>query len=176
MHTRIEELMTHLDEQRAVLRAAFDAVPPAARDRRPAGGGWSAAGIIEHLAIVENRVAAVLAERIASARQDGLGAEVSEAPLLPTLNLARLIDRSSRFPAPEISHPTGLAAADAWAALERAGATVRQTLRSADGLALGEVMHPHPAFGPSSVYAWFGFIGSHEARHAAQIRELAAAH
>ena len=30
-------------------------------------------------------------------------------------------------------------------------------------------------FGPLDLYTWFAFIGAHEARHAAQIREIGAA-
>jgi hypothetical protein len=33
---------------------------------------------------------------------------------------------------------------------------------------------PHPVFGPLDGYAWFGFIGAHEARHAAQIAAMVA--
>ena len=57
------------------------------------------------------------------------------------------------------------------AALERAGASVRDALLSGDGLALGEITHPHPLLGPLTLYDWFGFIAAHEARHAAQLRE-----
>jgi hypothetical protein len=37
------------------------------------------------------------------------------------------------------------------------------------------VSMPHSVFGPSSAYHWFAFVGAHEARHAAQIREIAGA-
>ncbi len=94
--------------------------------------------------------------------------------MLPTFDLARILSRSNRINAPEPVHPTSLTSAAAWEALERAGGRVRGALRSADGLALGAVTHPHPAFGPISIYEWFAVVGSHEARHAAQIREIAA--
>jgi hypothetical protein len=35
------------------------------------------------------------------------------------------------------------------------------------------VSFPHPVLGPTNGYQWFLFIGSHEARHADQIRETA---
>jgi hypothetical protein len=41
------------------------------------------------------------------------------------------------------------------------GIPVRETLRSADGLALGTITHPHPFFGTLSLYEWFALIGSH---------------
>ena len=72
MHPRIRELLEYLDVQRALLTAAFDAVPAGARDRRPAPGEWSAAGVIEHLAIVEQRVAGFTSTLIAAAKTDGV--------------------------------------------------------------------------------------------------------
>jgi hypothetical protein len=35
------------------------------------------------------------------------------------------------------------------------------------------VSWPHPRFGPLTGYQWIAFSGAHEARHAAQIREIA---
>src|SRR5438552_2374184 len=145
MQPRTRELMEHLDSHRAILRAAFDAVPEAMRDREPAPGRWSPVGIIEHLAIVEQRVAASLSERIAAAREQGLGAETSMEPVLPTVALTeRVKSRATRFNAPDMLHPTGLDATAAWAALDRASEMLRETLHAADGLAVGSVMLPHP--------------------------------
>lgn len=171
MHARIRELQTYLDEQRAVLRAAYDAVPEPLRDAPPAPGRWSPSNVVEHLAIVEGRVAAALRKRIDEARANLLGPDPSSDPILPSLPLARVVDRETRVNAPDVAHPTGLRGGDAWAALERASATLRETLTAGDGLDLTRVMHPHPIFGELDAYAWFGFIGAHEARHAGQIRE-----
>jgi hypothetical protein len=173
MHPRTRELQEYLDEQRSVLRAAFDAVPAPLRNRPPAEGRWSPAAIIEHLAIVEARVSARLGALISEARARGLGAEPSSEPVLPTINVGQVVDRRTRFTAPEAIQPTGLSAEAAWTALEEAGKGVRNLMKASDGLALGTVSMPHPVFGPSSAYHWFAFVGAHEARHAAQIREIA---
>jgi hypothetical protein len=173
MHPRTRELLDYLDQQRAVLRTAFDAIPAPLRDRPPTDGRWSAAAIIEHLALVETRVSARLAALISDARASGVGAEPSLEPVLPTINVERVIDRGTRFTAPEAIQPTGLGADAAWTALEEAGKGVRDLVNASDGLALGTVSMPHPVFGPSSAYHWFAFVGAHEARHAAQIREIA---
>jgi hypothetical protein len=53
MHTRTRELLDYLELQRAVLRGACESVPPALRDRPHAPDRWSAAGVVEHLAILE---------------------------------------------------------------------------------------------------------------------------
>jgi hypothetical protein len=172
MHPRVRELLDYLDSQRAVLREAFESVPPDLRDRTPAPGRWSAAGVVEHLATLEQRIAAMFAAKIAAARADGLAQETSTDPILPTIDMAPVLDRTTRVETPATGVPSGLPADEAWAALERAGAAVRDALRSGDGLALGALTHPHPLFGPLTLYYWFGFIAAHEARHAAQIREM----
>jgi hypothetical protein len=175
MHPRTRELLDYLDQQRAVLRTAFDAIPAPLRDRAPAEGRWSTAAIIEHLALVEARVSARLAPRISEARASGLGAEPSLEPVLPTINVGQIVDRGTRVTALEATRPTGLGADAAWTALEEAGKGVRDLVHASDGLALGTVSMPHPVFGPVSAYHWFAFVGAHEARHAAQIREIGAA-
>ncbi len=172
MHPRTQEIFDYLELQRTALSIAFRAVPAALRDATPAPGRWSAAGIAEHLAKVESRMADRLSKRIAEARADGLAAEMSTDPILPSLPLGQLLDRSVRLPATEANLPTGLDATAAWEALHVAGTGVRDLLKASDGLALGTVFIPHPRFGSMSVYYFFAFVGAHEARHAAQLHEI----
>jgi uncharacterized damage-inducible protein DinB len=174
MHPRIGELLAYFDAQRAALRAAVDAVPVDARERPPADGAWSVANVIEHLAIVEGRIAKYLGSAIERAKSEGLAAESSSTPILPTLGVERLADREVKVAAPEMLHPKGLDAKAAWTELEHASAALRETIRSGDGFALGTLTLPHALFGPLSLYQWIAFVGAHEARHAAQINEIAA--
>ena len=173
MHARTRELLTHYDSQRAILKSAFDSVPPVRRNEPPEPGRWSAANVVEHLAIVENRMAGILSSRIRDERETGLGAETSSEPMLPGLNMSRITDRAMRVQAPDFAIPTGLEAAAAWTQLEVATAALRAMILSGDGLALNSVIHPHSRLGPMSVYQWIAFLAAHEARHAAQIREIA---
>jgi hypothetical protein len=128
---------------------------------------------VEHLAIVNERIARLLVKGIDEARASGLGPETSTDPILPTLNLGRALDRTKRFTAPDFVRPTGLNGDAAWAALEGATLKVRAAVAAGDGLALEKVGWPHPVFGQLSLYEWIGSVGAHEARHAAQIREMA---
>ena len=170
MHSITTELLGYLDDQRSVLKSAFESIPAEMRDRTPAPERWSAANIVEHLAIVEARISKILSDRIDEARS-GLSAQTSNGPILPTIDYKRMYDRSVRVKAPETAIPTGLDAASAWTALENAGSMMRAMLRVNDGLSLSSVTHVHPRFGPLSVYEWVAFLGAHEVRHAAQIRE-----
>ena len=170
MNSITRELLTYLDEQRAVLKSAFESVPIELRAHPPAEERWSAANVIEHLSIVETRIARLLTERIQEARATLLK-DTNTEPILPKIDYKRMYDRSNRVKAPETAIPTGLDAATAWTALENAGSMLRAVLVEHDGLALSAVTHPHPRFGSLSVYEWAAFLGAHEVRHAAQIRE-----
>jgi hypothetical protein len=176
MHPRTHELLQYLDAQRAVLRAAFDSVPADLRSKEPAPGRWSPNAIIEHLAIVDGRVAGLLSMKIAEGRAAGsLGPDPNTDPVLSTLDVSYVFDRTTRVTAPEPIRPTTMLDGDAaWAALEQATIAVRASVMEGDGLALDTVMHPHPRFGPISLYHWIAVVGAHEARHAAQIRECVA--
>jgi hypothetical protein len=172
LHPRTRELLNYIDEQHRALKTVFESVSPALRDRVPAPGRWSVAGTIEHLAIVENRIAQRLATQITEARAKGLGPELDRSPVIPTLSIAPLLNRRARFNAPDSVQPTGVTAAAAWESLERADERVREVLVESDNLALGTLTMAHPAFGQQPLYYFFAFIGAHKARHAAQIEEI----
>jgi len=174
-HPRIVELLKHLDTHDARFRKAYESVPKDRRNVKPAPDRWSPANVVEHVAIVNGRVAGRFAKQIAEARAAGHAAESATDPILPTIDLARVLDRrpESRVQAPDPIKPTGLDADAAWTALEQSSAALREALASGDGLALGSLMAPHPLFGPLSIYQWAAFVGAHQSRHAAQLDEIA---
>ena len=174
MHPRIQELLDYLDAQHGALRDAVDSVPVARRNEPPGPEQWSAAGVLEHLAIVETSVGRLLKDRIANARASGVGQETTTSSVLATFTPQSVIlDRARRITASPASHPKqNLSWEAALEAFDGARRDLRDTLISADGLALSEVTHPHPVFGPLDLYHWFAFVGGHEARHAEQIRAV----
>jgi hypothetical protein len=175
MHPRFEELSAHLDRQRAELRAAVVAVPTQWHATSPAEGQWSVLGVLEHLVIVEGRIGALIAKHLGEARAAGLGPESEDAPILPTLKIAAFTDRTRKIKASDAAQPkAGRELAELWQSLDASLDTFHQLLASADGMSIGTVTMPHPIFGPLDLYTWFAFVGGHEARHAAQIREIGA--
>ena len=174
MHPILTEACTRLDRARSGLRAAVDAVPEPMRDRSPGPERWSVAGVLEHLALVEERFTAIVSTKIAEARAAALAGDDPAAVLFPASFEAMLADRTDRRVAPEPVHPRGLTWQAAWERLEAARATFRRTLVEGDGLALSQMVHEHPRFGALSPYQWAGFVAAHEARHTDQIREIAA--
>ena len=173
MHSSLSEAFAQLDRSRAALRAVVDAVPAPLRDQPPGPDRWSVAGVLEHLALVDERFTAIVANKIAEARAGGLGQEEGSPALLPPGVEAMLADRTERRTAPEPLHPTGLACGAAWERADTARAAFRIMLSAADGLALSHVIHEHPRFGALNAYQWAGFLAAHESRHTGQIREIA---
>ena len=175
MHPRLAELLAYAGVQRQVLLAAVESVPPARRGGRPGEGVWSVAEVLEHLCRTESGIASLITKRLAEARAAGLERDEEVSSVLGVLDRYG-IDRGTRLVrAPEVVQPTG---AWSWSeALERLGASRAAFERAAaagDGYALGQVTHPHPLIGPLTLYQWILFVGQHEARHAAQIRQGAA--
>jgi hypothetical protein len=176
MHPRIQELVEYLDTARSDLSAAVEGVSSDRRDERPAPERWSVAEVLEHLAIIEKRVTQLVSSKLAAAKAAGLGAETETSPVLDTIDRARILDRSRRATAPDMVKPrSGQDAAAAWFVLQQNRADLLATLLANDGLALGEVTHEHPVLGMINLYQWIIFVGAHEARHTAQVREIAEA-
>jgi hypothetical protein len=117
----------------------------------------------------------MLVQRVTAAREGGLGAERNTEPV-STAPLAHVLDRDAKLVASERSHPKlGLDWATARDSLRSARGSLCELVRSSDGVALSELVIDHPIFGPLDVYQWVIFLGGHQRRHAAQIREAGAA-
>jgi cysteine synthase A len=179
--TPTEELLLHLDRTRAALREAVDSIPAVHRERRPSPDRWSVAEVLEHLAIVERRIAGRLADGLNKANSDKAsashgenpGAAASSGPVVDPAQLARFADRRQRFKTSEASEPkSGITAGEAWTALDAVRADVIRLVRESDAFPLADPIAPHPVFGPWTFRQWVVFAGGHDARHADQIREM----
>jgi uncharacterized damage-inducible protein DinB len=175
MHPRTEEVLNYLDAQRSALRDAVELVPPALREQPPATDRWSVAQVLQHLVMIEKRIGRGMAKWVADARAGGTGPETETSSVMASLPLQLIADRSKRRDAPEEVRPQGdTDAKSAWAALEQSRTALRTAFLAGDGLALSEVIQPHPVLGPINLYQWMLFVGSHETRHTSQVREIAA--
>jgi uncharacterized damage-inducible protein DinB len=175
MHPRLEEVINYLDSERNALREAVELVPPALRDQSPGSDRWSVAQVLQHLVIIEKRIGMGVTKWLSDARAAGLGPELETASVIESLPLQLIADRTQKRTAPEEVRPSGeMDAVSAWATLEQTREVLRTAALSGDGLALGEVIQPHPVLGPINLYQWLLFVGSHETRHTGQVREIAA--
>jgi DinB superfamily len=172
VHARTTELLDHLARQRALLRRAVEDVPPHRRDARPAPDRWSVANILEHLAIVEGRVASGLAQRLAAERAR-LPPASDATSVVRAADMDRYLDRGRPIASSETSWPAANLPSDAaWEAAERAREATCALVLDADGLSVDTVVAPHPALGSLNMHQWVVFLGGHDARHALQIQEV----
>lgn len=175
MHPRIEEVLNYLDRERNALREAVELVPAELRNQSPGADRWSVAQVLQHLAGIEDRIGKSMTKWIAEAHASGTGSESETSSVMNSLPLNLIADRSKRRDAPEEFRPSGdTDSVAAWALLEQTRATLRAAILNGDGLALSEIKKPHPVLGPINLYQWALFVGSHETRHAGQVREIAA--
>jgi hypothetical protein len=170
------EILALLETERAALRAIIDRTPAPLRARRPAPERWSIVEVLEHLTRVETGVARLLTVR-GRAAPAAQPAEVAPADAqLDAARIARLRDRNERIEAPERIRPAGTSEpAEALRALAAARAELVAALVAADPAALDGVVHTHAELGPLTLRGWAEFVAHHEARHADQVREIAAA-
>ncbi len=174
MHPHVAGVLAQLDEARSKLRAAVETVPSHLRSQPPGDDRWSVNGILEHLSLVEQRFAGLIAMRIAEAQKVGVGPEQDTRDPFPATLRQMLADRANRRSAPDAVHPkAGLNEAAAWAAVERARSLTRDAVIAADGLALSQVTHNHPVFGILNMYQLVELIANHEVRHSKQIAGIA---
>ncbi len=171
MNPRTARLFEHLDHHRANLRTAVAEVPPELRDQPPAPERWSVIELLEHLGLVERRLTYLFKQWVAEAREQGLPpADKTDFDLTESLEV--VLNRGYQVTASEAVRPQGkLDEAAAWAALEEARRDLKATVLGFEALPLGGIVRPHPAIGPLNFYQWVEFVGWHEARHTAQIRE-----
>jgi hypothetical protein len=172
MHPRISELLAYIEQQTAVLRDAYESVPPDQRLVRPAPDRWSPAEIIHHLGMSEQRLMQRLGDLIEQARE--LPPETETTSVLSDASTRRVLDRTKRFVTSEIMEPRNTDPDRVWDDLIETRRAMLEVIASGDGLALGGVSTAHPRLGAFTGYDWIAFVGSHAARHADQIREISA--
>jgi uncharacterized damage-inducible protein DinB len=174
VHPRLVELANYAKAQRAELLSAVSLVPEPLRQHRAEAGGWSVAEVLEHLHRVERGIARLLVHSLERAKVEGIGPELETSSMMGSLDRFQLTRRGRPISAPEPVLPRGeLSAAQAIAALTNSRQALLSALEAADGLALGAITYSHPLLGPLDLYQWVLFVGQHEARHAAQIHEIA---
>jgi DinB superfamily len=168
----IADVRASLTADRERLREAVDQVPTGARETKPEPGRWSAAEVLEHLAVVETRVVMMLGPLV----QTAPSMDAAPSTGTPPLDRTPLLNRQTRVEAPPQIQPTGtVSAADAWASLQNTRAQLLTLLDTIDAERrdLTQVSRQHPVLGPLDGYQWIAAVGGHEARHALQILEIA---
>src|SRR5437588_1690444 len=171
-YNSVAEIFDDIDDTRARLLQTVEGLSAERQNFRPAPGKWSVAEILEHLSIVERRVAQLLGSLVEKAEAAGQ-TRAAAGPFAP-VSIAEFVEqtRAQKLTAPENISPTGAALADSLSSLRDSRAALhalRPRVERVDGHA---ARFPHPAWGPINLYQWLAFVGAHEARHLAQINAL----
>ncbi len=166
----IAPIIEQLRRARVGLESAARNIPAELWQAPPRPGAWSAAEVIAHLTMVEERIA--------------LGA--SQLPQAPPTRVS--VWRRLHVP-PRFAEWRGIRAktpipldrsflVEKEAMLKRLAAARQRTLALLEqnvGRDLRAYRWPHPFFGSLNYYQWFRMIAHHEVRHTKQLLEISAA-
>ena len=170
MHVRTSELLEHLDATRQCLSDAFANVREANYDVRPSPLEWSAGEVLSHLAMIETSVGEILQKKLRRAIAGDILSVAGEQTRRWRALADKLLDEGSKIEAPDFVVPDGtMSATVAWQSLQTSRAKLRQILLAADGKNTETIVARHVLLGVLTFEEWFGFVGYHEQRHAAQI-------
>ena len=176
MHPHLEAALSRLDESRAALRAAVEAVPAPLRVRKPAPDRWSVAEVLEHLIITDELYAGSLGTLMKTARPDaGAPARPWKASLLGKF-LAHILSKPGKMKAPKKFQPgpsprSGIV--EAFLARESASADMMEQAASLDWRALRVPSPALPSWAPAmNLGDVFNVKVVHLTRHAKQIERV----
>jgi DinB superfamily len=163
-----------LERERAGLLTSVGQVPEALRNQRPSPEHWSVAEILEHLATVERLITSLIATRGREPPLEPVSPAILQEARLSPAGAARIRDRAERVEAPDRIRPAGqLGPAEALEALTATRAALVAAFLAADPAALDGVTARHPVIGLLTLRGWVMSVGHQEARHAAQVAEIA---
>jgi len=140
---------------------------------KPAPDRWSVAEVAEHITVAETTIMGLIRHPL---MQSPAAPEKREqAKGKDEIIVQRVPDRSHKVQAPEILRPTGRWAteADLTKAFEDARKANMEYIRTTND-DLRDHFFDHPVFGTLDGYQWLLLIGTHSARHTAQIEEVKA--
>jgi hypothetical protein len=167
----VAEIYEDLDATRARLVGAVERLTAEQHAFRPTPERWSVAEIIEHLSIVEGRVARVVGKMLG--KLEASDARAVGSPFGP-VSVSEFVERSrtEKYKAPDEIRPKGAPLADSLAHLRDSRAALRGLRERVERVDGARAHFPHPVWGPLDLYQWLAFVGAHEQRHLDQIEAL----
>lgn len=137
----------------------------------PAGETWTAAEIVEHIAIVQNGMAKISAKLLTQAQAAGKSAD-GAARLSENFTTKAAEARNVKLEAPDRVRPSGSQSIEE--SLKKMDETQREleNLRPLfESVECSDFKFPHPFMGDLTAHEWLALVGGHEARHLRQISQ-----
>jgi hypothetical protein len=173
-YTSVAQIFETIDETRERLYQKVEGLTDEQANAHTNKSAWSVTDIMEHLTIMEDRLARMMKMMLMKA--EGASADSNGGTIeIKPFSLDQFIERSQgeKYVAPEAVRPSGSVHLEDLLARMRAS---REELRALqpriEATDLSMVTYPHPAFGPLDFYQWLAFIGLHERRHLSQIESV----
>ena len=166
-----DSLVQHLEQTRQAFLQSISGLSDAQWTFKAGPDRWSIAEVAEHIAISETTIFQLVTDKMLT----GPAIPPNPTPLSDEKLLASLLDRSTKFQAPEMLKPTNRWATrealtkDFLAARDKTITYVKTTTDDLHGHG-----GPHPVFKMLDGYQWVLLISGHSARHTAQIEEVKA--
>ena len=166
-----DSLVQHLEQTRQAFLQSISGLSDAQWTFKAGPDRWSIAEVAEHIAVSETTILQIVTDQI----MKGPAVPRNPNPVSDEKLLAWLLDRTSKFQAPEMLKPTNRWATrealtkDFIAAREKTATYVKTTTDDLHGHA-----GPHPVFKMLDGYQWVLLLSGHSARHTAQIEEVKA--
>jgi uncharacterized damage-inducible protein DinB len=166
-----EKAGAYLEETRAKFLKSIEGLTEAQWTFKPSPTTWSIAEVAEHIAISESTILGLIQEKMLTAPPPNGGETMPDEKVI-----ASLVDRTSKFQAPEMLKPTNKWETKEALVKDFNGArdktiefvkTTKEDLRAHAA--------PHPVLKTLDTHQWVLLIAGHSARHTLQIEEVKAA-
>lgn len=180
IYNSVAEIFDTIDRTRGRVYERVESLGAEREALRASAETWSVSEIVEHLAVLEERMAQMITMMLAKAETAAAaasGEEVTgaEQATMEPFTLDHLIERSlgEKYEAPEQIRPRGgLPMAVLLERLRASRRGLRLLQPRLEAVNLSGMTFPHPVFGPLNAYQWLAFIGLHEERHLRQLERL----
>lgn len=158
----------YLEETRAKFLKSIDGLTDAQWTFKPSPATWSIAEVAEHIAISESTILGLIEQKMLTAPAPKAGETMSDDKVITSL-----VDRTSKFQAPEMLRPVNKWATkdalvkDFNAARDKTIEFVKTTKEDLRAHATA-----HPALKMLDTHQWVLLIAGHSERHTLQIEEV----
>lgn len=166
----VEEIYALISQARERLEHSVSGLTTAQQRFKTSPNAWSVAEVIEHLALIEERLSGMIAMLVKRAA----GAQHVHGVVFEPVSLDRFGGLvTERIEAPPMMRPSGaISIADSLAKLRGSRAVLAELRPQVETHDLSAAVFPHPLFGALNAYEWLLFIGLHEGRHRKQIEKI----